>query len=315
MGSQRDDEVFYESTFRTARGGKGIQFEAASAEVFAVLAALGATERKRFPGRMRMWFDLEVEREQRLVELGPWLGYTKAIARITRLFGEGIGYIERRRHSGRIPAGDFRRGDDILRYEPLWIADDDRRIARSPHQREFAFVIDGEVVRSRSKYRLRRRLSVCDARFLLNLAQVKPGDVLVEPFAGIGGIVIEGKQRGIDVIYGDIDESLRIGLGELGAGWCAIWDAQALPLRDACADVIVTEPPFEESRHGAVVRAVPELFRVLRPGGRMSLLVNEPMAVEIKAVARNSRMAVREQYIVRRQGRISQALVVASAKE
>lgn len=53
-------------------------------------------------------------------------------------------------------------------------------------------------------------------------------------------------------------------------------DAQALPLRDGCADVVVSE-------HGASVWCEParwlrEAARILRPGGWLAFLVNSPLS-------------------------------------
>ncbi len=53
-------------------------------------------------------------------------------------------------------------------------------------------------------------------------------------------------------------------------------DAQAVPLADGCADLVVSE-------HGAGVwcdpwRWLPEAARLLRPGGRLAFLVNSPLS-------------------------------------
>lgn len=53
-------------------------------------------------------------------------------------------------------------------------------------------------------------------------------------------------------------------------------DAQAVPLRDGCADLVVSE-------HGASVwcdphRWVPEAARLLKPGGWLAFLVNSPLS-------------------------------------
>lgn len=302
-------ETFYEAVFRTQRGGKGIEFDAAAAELFAVLEPLGIRQRRPFAGRMWLQFDMNTNHEGRLIKLADRLGYTRAIVRATRLPNAGIGYRQRGRKTERIPVGDQRRDDDLLRYEPLWTADDAARRTMSPHFRQFAFIVDGQIVRNRKSFRRHRRLSVCDVCFLLNIAGVNAGDRIVEPFAGIGGIVLQARKRGIHLLCGDIDDNLRIGLREVSGSRCAIWDASNLPLPADCADAIVTEPPFKDDAHDAVLAAANEIARILRPAGTVALLVNERLARDFEKNWERKALHLHERHSLRRQGRISHALV------
>ena len=88
-----------------------------------------------------------------------------------------------------------------------------------------------------------------DARFLVNVAGVMPGDVVLDPFCGVGGILIEAGLLGARVIGVDIDEKMVEGCkknlqfygirGEVLRG-----DARNVEIE---ADVVVTDPPYGRS--------------------------------------------------------------------
>ncbi|NSW55332.1 MAG: hypothetical protein HPY44_04920 [Armatimonadetes bacterium] len=263
---------------------------------------------------MKMRLTCPHELEAELIRRAGFLGYCVALSRVTRVPGAGSRLSQGRKHSGRVLRGEYRVGDDLVRYEPIWTSDEERRASASPHRREFLLDVDGFAVRSMARRRY-RRLSVCDARLLLNLARLDEGATVLDPYAGIGGIVLEARQRGLRTICGDVDPALRLGLAELSGGLAAVWDATMLPLRDCCCDAVVTEPPYLGAAHGAVVVALPELARCVRPGGRLSMLVTRELGREVLRAAHGIGLVCMETYELRREGCMVCDAVVLQRRE
>jgi len=120
-----------------------------------------------------------------------------------------------------------------------------------------------------------------DARFLFNIADPKPTDAILDPFAGFGGLVLEGRRRGLTIFVSDIDDSLSPGLSVNFPNLYVVADARHLPTRTDYFDLIVTEPPFRSSCRQAVMDSLPELLRVTKHTGRMILLVAMDMCDRI----------------------------------
>ena len=113
------------------------------------------------------------------------------------------------------------------------------------------------------------------ARALVNISLVAPGELLLDPFCGTGGMILEAELVGASVLGSDADPGMVRGSrqnlpdAEL---FCA--DACTLPLRDGVVDAIVTDLPYGqsvrimgklESLHRA---ALGEMRRVLKEGAR-----------------------------------------------
>ena len=130
------------------------------------------------------------------------------------------------------------------------------------------------------------------AAALVRLAEPRPNMLLLDPMCGAGTILGEAiayarrhRLGTLEVRGGDEDASaLRaadINLRRLGPARLERWDATRLPLPDAAADRIVSNPPFGKqlSRPEEIGplyrRMVPEYHRVLKPAGRAVLLVSE----------------------------------------
>lgn len=313
MRPDRPPEVSYAVHFRTSRGAGGVEHETARAELLAAARHLPLTLIDEHPPLNRAFVHVPPEHESALIALMPRLGYTEALTRITREFGTGRGMQHRKaRNIDRWLVGEYRRGPDRVVHELVWRADEEGRMARSPHARPFKMRIDGKVEETLARRR-RRRLSCCDAMVMLNLARMEQGALVLDPFAGIGGIALEGRRMGLTVLCGDIARRLGPGLSELSGGLAAIWDATALPLPANCAQAVVTEPPYCDERHEDVLAAMPEIARILRPGAPAVVLIDEEMADEVGMAARNARFAISEQHLVRRAGGMTARLLVMSA--
>jgi ubiquinone/menaquinone biosynthesis C-methylase UbiE len=123
------------------------------------------------------------------------------------------------------------------------------------------------------------------------MVQLSPGDVVLDPCAGIGTIAME-VPPGVVGIGGDLilnDSPLRTVAAEYTRqmqqhnACCRssllAWDAALLPLRSSCVDAILTDLPFGQQCLSSkkLCELLPLLFgefgRVLRPNtGRMLLL-------------------------------------------
>lgn len=139
------------------------------------------------------------------------------------------------------------------------------------------------------------------AAAMARLADLKPGQVVLDPFCGAGTLLAEAQyhgkgRRGPDgspwkthLVGGDLDRSnvraAAANLRSLGDADLREWDARSLPLEDASVDRVLSNPPFGKQlgtpeEIGPLYRqAVREMDRVLRPGGKATLLVADVPAL------------------------------------
>jgi 23S rRNA G2445 N2-methylase RlmL len=127
------------------------------------------------------------------------------------------------------------------------------------------------------------------ARALAIWSEPKPDDIVIDPMAGAGTIPREraSAARARLIAAGDIDAAAVAATRANGGRQVAVlrWDATRLPLRDACVDATITNPPYGrqhqapggiEPLYRALLR---EAARVLRHGGRCVILTGEPAAL------------------------------------
>ncbi|WP_292470163.1 TRM11 family methyltransferase [Methanolobus sp.] len=129
------------------------------------------------------------------------------------------------------------------------------------------------------------------ARALVNISQVKEGQILLDPFSGTAGILVEGGLVGAHVIGIEVRKKIshgaRMNLDEYNADYSLlVADACHVSLKDSCVDAIVTDPPYGRS---AAIRAeslqhlytdsFAEMYRVLRQG-KLAVVVSELKVVE-----------------------------------
>jgi len=122
------------------------------------------------------------------------------------------------------------------------------------------------------------------ARTLVNLARVRPGDRVADPFCGTGGICLEAALVGARVYASDLDNRMVVGaeetLAHFGQRAEAVEnrDIGELPEFAPGLDAIVTDPPYGRSAttEGEGIEKLYDRFfhaarEALRPGGRLAL--------------------------------------------
>jgi 23S rRNA G2445 N2-methylase RlmL len=140
------------------------------------------------------------------------------------------------------------------------------------------------------------------AAAMVRLAEIKPGQMVLDPMCGAGTILAEvhesvrSLRSPVQVWGGDLEmTALRAAganLRRLGPQRLARWNAARLPLADQSVDRLISNPPFgkqlsrPEDIGPLFRRIIPEYDRVLRPGGRAVLLVGDlaPLKDAIRAV-------------------------------
>ncbi len=170
------------------------------------------------------------------------------------------------------------------------VYEEDTQITResAPDRRFFLYQSKEGAVRSVKGYRgsgeplARRALPVYDARLVTNLVFSPSPGLLLDPFAGAGGIALEALATGWRVLTIDNDPSLRFGLAALGADHI-LGDAAFLLLAGGSVDAVATEPPYHPAALSAVVHAFREMRRVVKPGGKIAMLSSQQQASALRS--------------------------------
>lgn len=97
----------------------------------------------------------------------------------------------------------------------------------------------------------------------------EPGDV-IDLGCGPGNLTAILNEMGHGVIGIDPSMTMLEGMGAKGL-LAVCGAAEAIPVRDSCADVVTAATAFHWFEHE---RAIPEIRRVLRDGGRVALVTN-----------------------------------------
>jgi len=133
------------------------------------------------------------------------------------------------------------------------------------------------------------------ARCMVNLAQLKEEDIILDPFCGTGGFLIEGGLNGCKLIGSDIDNRmvqgalLNLKTYELENNIIAIeqWDALDVKnylksLNIEKVDAIITDPPYgiSTSKKGDIEHILNNLKESLKDGGY--LIFASPTKVKLE---------------------------------
>lgn len=192
----------------------------------------------------------------------------------------------------------------------------DLQVAMKNYEMEVHFIMDCEQVLvgislTPQRVSIRNRVVVgpssldsANAYALLKWANIQPGEVVFDPMAGAGTIPIEGSHLFphshfmiSDYFESNIELSRKNVAACAGKGPLSIFvaDAQKMPLRPQCVDVVVSDLPFG-MRMGSVnanKSLYPALFkqmeRFLRSGGR-AVLMTMAKAVIKKVIDERKRL-------------------------
>jgi len=130
------------------------------------------------------------------------------------------------------------------------------------------------------------------ARTLVNIAMVQKGDIMLDPFCGTGGILIEAHLLGSRAIGSDFDPLMVLGSRQnIPGSDLMLADATHLPFCDYTIDAVVTDFPYGQSvciRKSDTMdtlygEALEEIRRVLKPGKRAVVVTHRdilPIATE-----------------------------------
>jgi tRNA (guanine10-N2)-dimethyltransferase len=128
------------------------------------------------------------------------------------------------------------------------------------------------------------------ARTLVNLALAKEGQILLDPFCGTGGILIEAGLLGLHPVGSDFDPLMVQGATRnLQSASYMIADATNLPFSDNSIDCIVTDFPYgqsvcirkTDSMDQLYAASLEEIRRVLKKGQRAVVVTHR----DISAIA------------------------------
>lgn len=162
------------------------------------------------------------------------------------------------------------------------------------------------------------------ARALVNLARTPNGGTFLDPFCGVGGILIEAGLIGAEVIGMDINPELLEGakenLEEAGLEDFELTEGDAREMDIEEVDAIATDPPYgrQASTGGAEVgelyrETLPKLKDTIKPGGYICMTAPEELNLEkmIKNISliieethleRVHKSLSRKVYVMRRRG-------------
>ena len=291
----------YQVFFRTSRGGSGIEYETAKAEFLSVFGEQRVEVTRDISVRMRMEITAVKLSEEEISRSAELLGYTQGIVSVHEepYNGEELNW----RKTQRWAVGWIRKRNMKLLLAEIYRQDEEKRMKEAPHNRVFLIERDGEIKAAKG-HRYRRGLSMLDARFMLNMAKLRGDELILDPFAGLGGILMECRQRGLRVFGGDVDLVLRPGLAEVSHNRCVMADARQLPFRDGIFNAVITEPPFDIRYRQAVLDSMSELKRVVRPDGKISLLIAHDMHEAIADCMTGSGFRLVDDFILRRHGKL-----------
>jgi tRNA (guanine10-N2)-dimethyltransferase len=130
------------------------------------------------------------------------------------------------------------------------------------------------------------------ARALINMVRVRTGEVLLDPFSGTAGILVEAGLIDLVGLGIDVQKMLARGARSNLAGLdgsLITGDAKRLPLKSSSIDGIVSDTPYgrsalirADSREDLLDQSLSEMCRVLRPGRRLAVIADRPIADRVQ---------------------------------
>ena len=244
--------------------------------------------------------------------LAQRLGYTQGITavHVEPYLGEEL----HSHRTGRWSVGWIRRDNKKLQLAEVYRQDEGKLQEDAPHNRVFFIENNGEVTAAKG-HRYHRGLSPSDAKFMVNIAELRGDETILDPFAGIGGILGACRERNLKIFAADVDPTLRPGLARISGGRCVIADARQLPFESDIAGAIITEPPFSTRFRQAVLDSMVEMCRVVQKGGKIILLISQDMHEEVAKRMAGSEMRLMKDFALRRHGGLISHVLVASNQQ
>jgi tRNA (guanine10-N2)-dimethyltransferase len=131
------------------------------------------------------------------------------------------------------------------------------------------------------------------ARALLNMAEVKRGQTVLDPFCGTGGILIEAAEMGMKAVASDFDEDMIIGCQEnLDFYGLKLHDFDVLDIGEIAdrfpeMDSVCTDPPYGRSTKtgGEMIdeiyrRAGEVIPRCVKKGHKAGIILPKPLTID-----------------------------------
>jgi len=159
------------------------------------------------------------------------------------------------------------------------------------------------------------------ARCMVNLAQPKRGDIVLDPFCGTGSFLVEAGLMGCHVLGFDVkrymvEGSLRnLMLYGVEHEGMAVADARFVPLSEARVDCVVTDPPYGTSATtlGLTTRDLVEKFLsaisdVSKKGGRICLAA--PKTIKVYEIGERLGFKHLESHFIYYHRRLTREIVV-----
>lgn len=167
-------------------------------------------------------------------------------------------------------------------YELDTIYDEDKESVRNqaPDKRNFLLPDPSGKLRYVNGYRGdgtetgRRALPVEDCKMMLNISGAKPGQKVLDPFGGGGGIVFAAKQDNLNIYSSDIDPILQYGLRDYGSEHY-VASVEKLPFETGFFDAVVTEAPFDKNATEIVAKGLEEIIRVTSKKASIVMMTGE----------------------------------------
>jgi tRNA (guanine10-N2)-dimethyltransferase len=125
------------------------------------------------------------------------------------------------------------------------------------------------------------------ARTLVNLACAQPGDIILDPFCGTGGIMIEAGLVGSRALGSDFDPMMVGGCRRnIRNPELLLADATSLPFLNRTIDSVVTDLPYGQSvcikkadtMDRLYADALDEICRILKPGRRAVVVTHKDIS-------------------------------------
>ena len=159
------------------------------------------------------------------------------------------------------------------------------------------------------------------SRAMVNLAEVKPGGKILDPFSGTGGIVIEAGLLGYDVYGVELKEWIAEGaLRNLrrylpGREFMIVGDARYPVFREGLFDAFVTDPPYgrsttvpSESIQSLLNKFFDSSLKLLKKEGR--IVMASPADIELEEIAAAHGLRLLGRHLARVHGSLIRKVVV-----